>query len=86
MKVLPSTAELRRPNVNRSTLEGLAAASGGQLVELSAFRTIGEKLKGQPSVIQLHREKTLWDNWLLLVLLVSIYSVDVGIRRLVGLT
>ncbi|MCY2968234.1 MAG: hypothetical protein NT069_32160 [Planctomycetota bacterium] len=86
MKVMASTAELRHPNVNRATLEGLATASGGQVLELSSLATLPEKLKGEPSISHLYREKTMWDNWLMLVLLVVLYSVDVGLRRLVGLT
>jgi hypothetical protein len=34
----------------------------------------------------LHREASLWDNWLMLTLLVVIYSIDVGLRRLSGLS
>jgi hypothetical protein len=31
-------------------------------------------------------QATIWDNWLLLVVLVVVYSIDVGIRRLMGLS
>ena len=29
---------------------------------------------------------TIWDNWLTLLVLVLVYSLDVGLRRLTGLT
>ena len=35
---------------------------------------------------ELHREATVWDNWLILVILILLYSIDVGIRRLIGLS
>lgn len=86
LRVTPSTDELRHPNLNRATLEGLAQASGGEVVEITGLAGLPGKLKGEPSISHLYREKTMWDNWLLLVLLVSVYSLDVGLRRLVGLT
>jgi hypothetical protein len=36
--------------------------------------------------MSLDREATLWDNWLMLALLIGIYSIDVGLRRLIGLS
>jgi len=34
----------------------------------------------------MHSEKTLWDNAWLLGLLIFLYSLDVGLRRLMGLS
>ena len=86
IKVLPSTTELRRPNLNRVALAALATGSGGELLELTALDRLRELLRGTPGTSQLYREKTLWDNWLMLVLLVSVYALDVALRRLAGLT
>jgi len=86
IKVLPSTTELRRPNLNRVALAGLATGSGGELLELTQLDRLRELLQGTPGTSQLYREKTLWDNWLMLVLLVGVYSLDVALRRLAGLT
>ncbi len=86
IRVLPATEELRHPNVNRPALELVAAASGGKLVELTELASVVDKLKGDPKLIPFHREATLWDNWLTLVILALIYCVDVGIRRLAGLS
>jgi hypothetical protein len=86
IRVLPAAEELRHPNVNRPALELVAAASGGRLVELPELASIVDKLKGDPKLIPFHREATLWDNWLTLIILALIYSVDVGLRRLAGLS
>lgn len=86
LKVLASTAEFRFPNVNRPALEGLASASGGEMLELTALASLSSRLKGEPTSVRLNREKTLWDNWLMLVLVVGVYAIDVAIRRLSGLT
>lgn len=85
-RVQPSAEELRHPNLNRVTLELIANASGGQVVELPDLGLIADKLKGEAQTSQLYREQVIWDNWLTLTLLVLIYSVDVGLRRLVGLS
>jgi hypothetical protein len=78
--------ELRQPNVNRTALELLANATGGQMLELPDISTIGERLQGESKFTELHREVSLWDNALTLVVLVFLYSLDVGVRRLVGLS
>jgi hypothetical protein len=84
--VLPSVEELRHPNINRVALQRLASLSGGQLVELPDLATIVDKFKGEIKLTQLHRETTIWDNWLTLAILIILYSVDVGLRRLAGLS
>lgn len=80
LHVLMSPEEFRYPNVNRPALEAM-----GQVVKLSELGSIPEKLKGEAELQSLHREATIWDNWLILSLLIVVYSVDVGIRRLMGL-
>ena len=86
LRVTAATEELRQPNVNRSALEQLAAISQGMLVELPELASIEEKLKGDSKFTELHREASVWDNWLTLALLVSLYTLDVGLRRLMGLS
>lgn len=81
LHVRPSTEELRRPNVDRDAL-----AQIGKVIEPKDLATITGELKGEPKTISLHREASIWDNWLVLTLLVVIYSVDVGLRRLSGLS
>ena len=85
LQVLIAPEEFRHPNVNRPTLELLANATGGEVLKLSELNTIADKIKGKVELKSLHREATLWDNWLTLLLLICVYSVDVGIRRVMGL-
>jgi hypothetical protein len=86
VRVASASEELRHPNVNRPALELLAGTSGGQLVELPDLATIPPRLKGESRPTEFHREATLWDNWLVLAVLVTLYSLDVGLRRLRGLS
>jgi hypothetical protein len=86
LRVLPAPEELRHPNVNRPALELIASATGGRLVELPDLASIPPGLKGESKLIQVHREATLWDNWLTLAVLMFIYSLDVALRRLAGLS
>ena len=86
LRVTNATEELRQPNVNRAALEMIASASQGQLVELPDLASIEDKLKGDSKFTELHREASLWDNWLTLALLIFLYTLDVGLRRLLGLS
>jgi hypothetical protein len=86
VRVLESIEELRHPHVDRVALQRLADTSGGQLVELPDLGTIPDKLKGDPKSSSEHREMDIWDNWLVLSVLVFLYSLDVGMRRLAGLS
>jgi hypothetical protein len=78
--------ELRQPNVNRPALELLAHATQAQMLELPDVGTIGDRLQGETKFTDLHREASVWDNAFTLLLLVFLYSLDVGIRRAVGLS
>ena len=86
VRVMVAPEELRHPNVNRPVLQQMASTSGGLLVELPDLGTIPERLKGESKHTFLKREATLWDNWLTLAILMGLYSFDVGLRRLVGLS
>ncbi len=85
VRVLAAAEENRHPSVNRPALQMLAHAAGGQMVELSKLDTLAGQFKGQPRTVHVLRDASLWDNWLMLVLLAGIYSLDVGLRRLGGL-
>jgi len=86
IRALPAPEEYRYPNVNRMAMQLIATTSGGKLVELTELPTIVGQLKGEVKKSQLRREATIWDNWLLLTILVVVYSIDVGLRRLSGLS
>lgn len=82
----PDDAEFRRPDVDRMALEALSHQTSGRIVELPDLNTIPEIIQGEPTNVRIYREATLWDNWLVLALLVTLYSLDVAIRRLTGLS
>src|SRR5207244_5703090 len=86
IRVTAASEVLRHPNVNRQAMEPLANTSGGRLVELPDLASIPDQIKGETKHSFHHREATLWDNWLMLALVIGIYSLDVGLRRLTGLS
>ncbi len=85
-RVGDSGRELRYPTVDRDTLGALADASGGAMLELYELDRLPQLLSGQAASVQRVHEAEVWDNWLVLLLLVCLYCTDVGIRRLMGLT
>ena len=86
LDLVPSGFDLlSAKQVAHQSLELLANATGGEVLKLSELDTIAAKIKGKTELKSLHREATLWDNWLILFLLICVYSVDVGIRRVMGL-
>jgi hypothetical protein len=90
LRVLAAPQEMRYPNVNRTALKSLAETTGGELVELTDpewAQKIVAQLKGEPKVTKRPpSEATVWDNWMVLMVLVLVYALDVGMRRLGGLS
>lgn len=86
VRVTPALLELRHAQVQRPILRALAEATGGRMLELPQLGTIGDQFHGVPKLTRVQREASLWDNWLVLLLLAVLYSLDVGIRRLRGLS
>ena len=85
LRVAESGRELVRPDVDRDTLGTLAELSGGDLIELESIEQLATKLTGEPVTIHRAHEEELWDNWVMLVLLVMLYCTDVFARRMSGL-
>lgn len=86
VRVMAASEELRRPNVNRAALALLASATGGRVIELPDLASVRPLLKGESRLTSVHREATLWDNGLVLVILMVLYLLDVALRRLAGLS
>ena len=84
--VADSTRERARPGVDRETLRSLADITGGAVIEVDAFSTIPYRLTEQSIESRKSLEDDVWDTWPVLLLLVGFYCVDVGIRRLSGLS
>lgn len=86
LNVMIAPEEFRQPQLNRATLAGLAQATGGSLIPVDQLASLERKLSGKTLTTKRQDQATIWDNWLLLVVLVVVYSIDVGIRRLMGLS
>ena len=86
VEVALSNRELARPEVDRAELRAAAVSSGGAMVEPADLLTLPQRLEGEPRDVSRVLEDDLWDNWLTLLLLATIYTVDVGVRRFWGLT
>ena len=86
LNVMIAPEEFRQPQLNRATLEGLSQATGGKLIPLDQLGSLGPLLTGKTLTTRRQDQATIWDNWLVLVVLVVVYSIDVGIRRLMGLS
>ena len=86
LNVMIAPEEFRQPQLNRATLAGLAQATGGSLIPVDQLASLERKLTGKTLTTKRQDQATIWDNWLVLVILVLVYSIDVGIRRLMGLS
>ncbi|QNN23120.1 VWA domain-containing protein [Planctomycetales bacterium ZRK34] len=84
--VRDSGRERMNPTVDRDTLGTLADTSGGGLIELDQLDRLPDMLEGEAVTLHRPREAEVWDNWIVLMLLVGLYCTDVGIRRVLGLT
>jgi hypothetical protein len=86
LRVLPSNEELRHPQLNLAALKLLADTTGGEVIDLADLGSIPDKLKGEATTSEIHREASVWDNGLTLGLVIVLYSLDVALRRLAGLS
>jgi hypothetical protein len=76
--------ERAQAGVDREALRSLADLSGGAVIEVADFSTIPYKLTKTAVEARTSLEDEIWDTWPVLVLLVGLYCLDVGIRRLSG--
>jgi len=82
--VTTSSRELARTAVDRPGLRALADLTGGAVLEPEAFSTLPYRLAEATVEASRTLEDDVWDTWPVLVLLVGLYCVDIGIRRLSG--
>ena len=82
--VTTSSRELARTAVDRGALRGLADLTGGVVLEPEAFSTLPYRLAEATIEASRTLEDDVWDTWPVLVLLVGLYCIDIGIRRLSG--
>lgn len=87
VRVIVSGREFLLPSVDRQNFGRLAEASnGGALLQLHEFERLPTLVQGEPTDIVRVFEAQLWDNWLVLVILASLYCFDIILRRWRGLT
>lgn len=82
--VAASSRELASTAVDRPALRALADLTGGAVLEPDAFSTLPYRLAETAVETSRTLEDDVWDTWPVLVLLVGMYCVDIGIRRLSG--
>jgi hypothetical protein len=76
--------ERAQAGVDREALRSLADLSGGAVIEMADFSTIPYRLTKTAVEARTSLEDEIWDTWPVLLLLVGLYCLDVGIRRLSG--
>lgn len=81
-----SSEELRNPSVDFAALDLLASTTGGRVVHADELAELLKSIGGEAKRVEVHREASVWDNAFTLGLIVVLYSLDVGLRRLAGLS
>lgn len=82
--VAEPTRERTQTSVDRDALQTLADLSGGAIIEPGEFSSLPYRLAAQAVETRASLTDDLWDTWPVLVLLVGLFCLDVGIRRLSG--
>jgi hypothetical protein len=82
--VAEPTRERSQPGVDREALQSLADLSGGAVLEIAEFSTLPYRLATKAIETRASLEDDIWDTWPVLLLLVGLFCLDVGIRRLSG--
>lgn len=78
--------ELRAPGIDRELLGSLADATGGLMKNAWDMHEAVRAFREEPTKTTHPYESDIWDNWIVMVLLVGLYCTDLGIRRLMGLS
>ena len=55
-------------------------------MDADQVESLEKLLRGDSRYTELYRETSIWDNWVVLAILVLLYTLDVGLRRLTGLS
>ena len=77
---------MMHPSIALDVLGDMADWTGGGLLSLDKIGQLQDKLEGEKVEWTRTHEEEIWDNWLVLLLLVALYCTDVGLRRMMGLT
>ncbi|MGM0631826.1 MAG: hypothetical protein ACQETO_01495 [Pseudomonadota bacterium] len=84
--VTPSRREYVNPAMDRDVLARLADAGGGRYYDLADHRRLLQDIEFTPSAYTEQVREDLWDQPLLLLLLIALLSSDWALRRQKGLS
>lgn len=77
--------ELRRPEADHETLERIAAATGGRVVDLDRMEAVFGTIRDRSVQIPDDITEPLWDSKLVLMLFAAMISMEWILRKLFGL-
>lgn len=86
VQVAGSQRELLHASMDYALLDELAQTTGGRVLAANELSQIESLIEATPTQVRRVVEAEAWDNWLTLVVLVGLYCLDVGVRRVLGLT
>ncbi|MFT5126931.1 MAG: putative membrane protein [Rhodothermales bacterium] len=73
--------EMAQPEAQIERLQRLAKLSGGKLLSVSQLPELGALVNTEPETITVHTPKSIWDHWLLMVLIIGLLGSEWIIRR-----
>ena len=73
--------EFENPAMQKKILTIMAEASGGEFIELNALATLAEKIKKNITLSRNVIEKTIWDTWLMLLIITCAASLEWFLRK-----
>jgi hypothetical protein len=78
--------ELSDTNMRRDELQRIAQLTGGKLLQAADLSKLGDLLDPEPITTTVRSERSLWDGWLVAVLLVALLGMEWILRRRNDLT
>jgi hypothetical protein len=78
--------ELSDTNMRRDELQRIAQLTGGKLLEAGDLSKLGGLLDPEPITTTVRSERSLWDGWLVAVMLVALLGMEWIVRRRNDLT
>ena len=78
--------ELSDTNMRREELQRIAQLTGGKLLQVGDLSKLGGLLDSEPITTTVRSERSLWDGWLVAVLLVALLGMEWILRRRNDLT
>ena len=85
IRVETSNLEARHPEANHDLLIRLAEQTGGQVVDLDQLPEVLSRIRDRGVAVPDDIAESLWDSKLVLVLFVSLISLEWGLRKVLGL-